>query len=850
VQTRVYKVMPRIPGQLSALKDIAWNLWWTWNPGAVDLFRWIDGRLWEETQHNPVLLLGLASQRRLEELASDGVYLSNLEQVAGELGDYLSAPTWFDRTYGNRPGVADGLRIAYFSMEFGLHESLPIYSGGLGVLSGDTLKSASELGLPLVGVSLLYREGYFGQYLNSDGWQQERYFVNDYSNTPVNPVMDGDGRQVRISLPVGDGRVEVTLWMVKVGRTSLYLLDTNLPGNAPGDREITRHLYGGDAEMRIRQEIVLGIGGLRALEAIGVRPAVCHANEGHSAFMLLERMRQYASRGLSTDEARELAVAGTVFTTHTPVPAGNEEFPAEMVARYLRPYVDETGMTMDRFLELGRAGGSGAFSMTVLPLRLSRYRNGVSRLHGHVSRRIWSHVWPGLPPDEVPIDHVTNGVHVDTWLSDEMTRLFDRYLGPRWPVNPHEESYWRRMENIPEPELWRGHVRLRERLVGYARERWRRQLHGMGLAGHGHAPAPVLNPDVLTIGFARRFATYKRASLLLSDPARLASILGHPERPVQIVFAGKAHPHDDGGKNIIRQIVHASLSEEFLGRIVYLEDYSMDMARHFVQGVDVWLNVPRRPMEASGTSGMKAAMNGVINCSVPDGWWEEAYRPGAGWLVGRGEEYPDSAIQDEVEAGALYDRIENSIAPLFYERERDGLPRRWVDMMKKSMRAVAPFYNTNRMLAEYADRFYLPGFEALESLSADGWAGARELAAWKSRVGSAWKDVRIVSVDSPSGEVPLTVGDTVPVTVRLQAPGLEPGDLAVEIHAGRLLPDGGLEGTSSERAAFLGVDGGLMVFEGNFRCNTTGNQAFTTRVLPCHGKFGRTIEPGLIAWWN
>lgn len=849
MQTRVFKVVPRIPERLGALRNIAYNLWWTWNPDAVDLFRWIDGRLWEETSHNPVLLLGRTEQARLEELASDSVYLSNLDEVARSLEDYLGRPTWFDRSFERRPGVLDNLLVAFFSMEFGLHESLPIYSGGLGVLAGDTLKSASELGLPLVGVSLLYRQGYFGQYLNSDGWQQERYFVNDYSNTPVSPVLNSEAKQVVVTLPLDGRDVSAAIWMVQVGRTTLYLLDTDLPSNEPRDRQITGHLYGGDRDMRIRQEIILGIGGLRALEAIGKRPSVCHANEGHSAFLILERIKQLMQEGLTLNEARELAIAGNVFTTHTPVPAGNDEFSSEMVETYLKPYLDALGLSLGSFLDMGRIGPTGDFSMTIFALRHSKFRNGVSRLHGKVSRSIWKDVWPGLPEDDIPIDHVTNGVHIDTWISDEMARLLNRYIGPRWPSNPRDETCWKYISNIPDSELWRGHVRLRERLVAYVRERWRAQQNSMGQQGHRFSEIPVLNPDVLTIGFARRFATYKRATLLLRDPERLASLLNDPDRPVQLVFAGKAHPHDEGGKEMIRQIVHQSMKEGFYGKLVYLEDYSMDMARHFVQGVDVWLNVPRRPLEASGTSGMKASMNGVLNCSVPDGWWDEAYTPEIGWIVGRGESYDDAETQDLVETKALYDRIENVIAPLFYDRQDDGLPRRWISMMKESMKVICPFFNTNRMLAEYSDRYYIQSCESWNALAADSWAGARELSAWKEKIRAAWRTVRVERVESPDEDRPLTVGDVMPVRVVISADGLEPEDLAVELHAGRFTGENGLDETSSDRISFHDREKGFLVYSGSFKCSYSGTQGFTVRVLPCHKRSGTIIEPGLVAWW-
>lgn len=850
MQTRVFKVTPRIPERLAALKEIAYNLWWTWNPAAIDLFKWIDPELWRRTSHNPVLLMGMADQQKLSQLAEDSVYTSRLDEVAGELEDYMGQHTWFEKTFEKRPGFENGFLVAFFSTEFGLHESLPIYSGGLGVLSGDTLKSASELGLPLVGVSLLYRYGYFGQYLNSDGWQQEAYSVNDYSNTPVTPVLDRENRPVTVRVPMGQSAVSASVSMVRVGRTMLYLLDTNIPENSPSDREITGQLYGGDKEMRIRQEILLGIGGLRALEAMGRNPSVCHINEGHSAFLILERIGQLMRKGLGFAEAREMAVAGNVFTTHTPVPAGNEEFSPELVSHYLAPYLAELGITPEQFLALGRIGNTGPFSMTVFALRHSRFRNGVSRLHGKVSRSIWKGVWPGLPEEDIPIEHVTNGVHIDSWLSDEMRVLFDRYLGPRRASNPCDESCWKSVENIPDSELWRGHVRLRERLVAYVRNSWRRQLRSMGMELHVLSDEQVLNPDILTIGFARRFATYKRATLLLRDQERLARLLSDPERPVQFLFAGKAHPHDDAGKDMIRQIVHQCMKEGFYGRMIYLEDYNMDMARRIVQGVDVWLNTPRRPMEASGTSGMKVAINGGLNCSVLDGWWDEAYRPDIGWAIGSGEVYDDDERQDQVEAKALFDRIENVIVPLFYERSRDDLPRRWISLMKHSMKSVCPVFNTNRMLAEYANRSYAPSFQAWEALAAEDWAGARELAAWKKKVAGAWASVKVMEVLSPSTSSPLEVGDIVPVTVKLSVDGLDPDDIAVEVHTGRVSGEGRLEERSAERMSYHSREGDLLVYTGVFTCRHSGSQGFTIRVLPGHRRFGIALEPGLVAWWT
>jgi len=843
-------VVPRIPERLASLKSIAYNTWWTWNPQAVELFRWIDPDLWETCLHNPVRLLGRVGQARLEELAADSVYLAHLEKTGERLNDYLGRKTWFDSVREESAGIGEGLVIATFSAEFGLHESLPIYSGGLGVLSGDTLKSASELGLPMVGVSLLYRQGYFGQYLDSDGWQRERYFVNDYSNMPVSPVTRPDGSQVTVEVPLADQIVRTAVWKVEVGRTSLFLLDTDVPDNPESARIVTGQLYGGDREMRIRQEMVLGVGGLRALDAMGMTPSVRHVNEGHSGFLILERIRQLMAEGLSFPEAREVTAAGNVFTTHTPVPAGNEEFPPDLVRKYAAPLLSEMGMKPEEFLQLGLHNANPNFSMTVFALRFSRYRNGVSRLHGEVSREIWKDVWPRLPKQDAPIEHVTNGIHPESWVSDEISRLFSRYVGPRWSSNRTGAEDWAKLDRAPDSEIWPAHVRLRERLVSWARDRWDRQIERMGLLRPGMKDIPVLDPDTLTIGFARRFAAYKRATLLLQDEERLARIVNDPERPVQFVFAGKAHPHDDQGKELIRRIVHLCLKDAFYGKIVYLEDYSMDMARHMVQGVDVWLNTPRIPMEASGTSGMKACFNGAVHCSVPDGWWAEALTKDNGWTVGTGEPYQDPGFQDQIEAKNLYGIIENRMVPLFYERDRNDLPTGWIAVMRESMKTVCPFFSTNRMLAEYTHRFYMPACRGSVTLSRDGYSGARELAAWMERVKASWAGVRVLEVDTETENGTCSVGDLIPVRVTVSAPGLSHQDLWVEVQHGNMESDGWIINRTSIRLAFDEGAEDRMTFSGTFACSVSGSHGMTVRVLPGHPEFGRMIEPGLVSWWD
>ncbi len=659
-----FVVTPNLPEPLQPLLDIARNVWWSWNVEAINLLRRVDPDLWDQHEGNPVAVLGSLSTERVAVLLKDTAFLAHLERVRGDLDRYLSRPTWFQNEHDN----ISGGRVGYFSLEFGLHESLPLYSGGLGILAGDHLKSATDLGLPLVGVGLAYQEGYFRQYLNHDGWQMEGYTANDFYNMSMNLELDAEGNPLTIEVHYPGRTVAARIWRVQVGRNPLLLLDTNLPVNLPEDRELTARLYGGSEDMRIRQEILLGIGGLRALITLGLEPTVCHLNEGHSAFLGLERINLLMkNQGLDFDTAFEVVRASNVFTTHTPVPAGNDQFQPDLVRRYLTRKADELGIGIERLLAFGRQNPGDdreLFNMTVLALRLSRSVNGVSELHGHVSRGMWQAVWPGAPLEEVPISYVTNGIHTRSWLCTEIARLYDRYLGPRWFEDPTNKTIWDRVDTIPDAELWRGHERMRERLVGFVRGRLRRQLRKRGANRTWIKQAgEVLDPEALTIGFARRFATYKRAALILSDPDRLDRILNDPERPVQLIFAGKAHPKDHHGKELIRQLVNLAQEDRFSNRIVFIEDYNIEVGRYLVQGVDVWLNNPRRPLEASGTSGMKVPPNGGVNLSILDGWWCEGYQQDNGWAIGAGEDYEDhaesQAYQDDVESTALYDLLEN-----------------------------------------------------------------------------------------------------------------------------------------------------------------------------------------------
>jgi starch phosphorylase len=846
---RTFTVLPRIPERLQALQKMAYNLWWCWHADAVELFRRVDPALFDKLDHSPIRLGYALPQEKLEQLAHDETYLAHLDRVAEQFDHYMTRKTWFAEQFPDD----QSLKVAYFSMEFGIHESVPVYSGGLGVLAGDHLKSASDLGLPLVGVSMMYREGYFRQYLNADGWQQERYPENDFFNLPLIAEEDADGQPLLVSVELPGREVKLRIWRIQVGRVPLYLLDSNIPQNRPEDRAITSQLYGGDNTTRIQQEIVLGIGGVRALRALGIDPTVCHMNEGHAAFCALERVRTLMqSSGLDFAAAAEAVKAGTVFTTHTPVPAGNDVFPSSMIDQYMGGFMQQLGLDRRAFMNLGRQRAdddSEPFGMTVLALKMSNSSNGVSALHGEVSRGMWNSIWPSLPKNEVPITSITNGVHTQSWLAPEIGQLFERYVGVQWDSKPADFAVWKRVDQIPDAELWQTHTRAKERLIKFARARLREQLKRRGASALDvDAAKEVLDPDALTIGFARRFATYKRGDLVFRDPARLAAILNQTDRPVQLVFAGKAHPKDNGGKELIARVVHNTRLAEFRKRVVFIEDYDMNVARHLVHGVDVWLNNPRRPLEASGTSGMKVAVNGGMNLSILDGWWCEGYDGENGFAIGAGEEYTDLKYQDDVESRLVYELIERELVPTYYHRE-DGLPRRWIARMKKAISTLVPVFNTNRMVDEYLERCYLPAHRREAALSENGLKPAVELAGWRRRVGGDWGAVRVDGVEASTGQM-WQVGTEFPVTVRVRLGALKPTDVSVQIVYGHL--DAGGEVPVAKTYALSpvgGPDGSQVVtYRGAVPCETSGQFGFSVRVLPAHAHLPNPFEPGLVTW--
>jgi len=843
-----YKVVPNIPPELEALRRLAYNLFFSWKDEIQDLFQRINPRLWEEVGHNPVLMLGLISQDRLNELSRDPSFISQLEQLSQSFSRYLSQPRIPAKDY--YPEMP--FQIAYFSAEFGLSACLPIYSGGMGVLAGDILKSASDLNVSVVGVSILYQEGYFSQYLSADGWQMETYPVNDFDSMPLTLVRDEKGRPLTVSVDFKGQPVQILIWRIDVGRVPLYMLDTNIGANPPEVRSTTAQLYGGDREMRLRQEIVLGIGGVRALKALGIEPTVIHINEGHSAFSALERINILRKeKGLSFDAAREVVLASTVFTTHTSVPAGNDLFDPELVRAYFEGYSKELGINFKVLLGHGRLDPrdeAEPFGMNTLALRLSAHTNAVSRLHRQVSQAMWQKVWPHHPVEDVPIDYITNGIHVPTWISRDMAALFDRYLGPDWAEDPDNERVWEQAEQIPDPELWRTHERCRENLVGFVRRRLQEELNKRGApAAEVQSASEVLTPEALTIGFARRFATYKRATLLFRDPESLDRIVNHPKYPVQIILAGKAHPQDNEGKEFIKAIFHLAKEERFRRRIVVLENYNMHVAQRLVSGCDLWLNTPRRPLEACGTSGMKALANGSLNLSVLDGWWDEGYHRDFGWAIGHGEVYQDHEAQDGIESRDLYNLLEEEVIPLFYQRGPDGIPRAWVEKMRAGLRRLVPTFNSHRMVQEYVNRYYLPCSKRFNVLSNKEFAGAKNLASWRKKLMTGWQEISIEGAYS-GDRLEMLAGKELEVVAKIRLGSLTPEDVTVEAYYGRLDQNGDF--TERETAPLQAVDSadGLHTFTGKIPCQKTGRFGYTVRITPTKERLENRFAMGLVTW--
>ena len=825
--------LPELPGPLAPLKELAYNvwLWWSWTPAAQELYRKINPSLWEDCHHNPVKLLLEASPERLADLAEDPEYTAAVEAVYQSFQAHLKS----------RPKPTTGT-IAYFSAEYGFHESLPIYAGGLGVLAGDHVKAASNLGVNLVGVGLFYHRGYFHQRLSPDGVQTEYHETLRPEDLPLEAVRSADGTPLKVAVEIEGRTVWITAYRVQVATVPVYLMSTYLPENDPADREITAELYNAEPGMRIRQEIILGIGGVRLLRALGLEPAVWHMNEGHSAFIALERIRELVATGLGFDAAIEAVAANAVFTTHTPVPAGHDVFPFDQISHYLNGWWNQLGIGKEAFLDLAREDRDHGpvFSMSVLALKTSRYAGGVSQLHGETSRKMFQHLWPGLEPEEVPIGHVTNGVHTWTWLAPVLRDLYERYFPEGWMHHLSDSDNWT-VDELPAGELWNSRRSLREALIRDVRARLREQrLRSGEPPARLRAAERALDPGTLTVVFARRFATYKRADLLFHDPDRLKAIVEGPY-PIQIIYAGKAHPKDEPGKAMIQKIVRLVRELELEDRILVLEDYDIALARTLVFGADLWLNTPRRPMEASGTSGMKSALNGGVNFSVLDGWWAEAYDGQNGWAIGSERSYDSLAAQDAADAASLYDTLEHEILPLFYARNAAGVPTGWLGRVRRSIRTAGPGFSAERMVRDYLDRFYQPAAEHGQRLAASDYQAARELARWKHRLERAWPQVRL-EVQAP-GDLRLN-GKRLDISAVVDPAGLEPEYLVLELML-RRGPEGPLT-TVPFKAS--GNQGGRLHYQISYRPERPGSYVYGVRLTARHPLFAHPYEVAFVKW--
>ncbi len=838
-------VLPHLPVRIERLDELAHNLYWTWEPAARRLFRSLDKHVWETSNHNPVVLLRDVSQERLEAAAVDPEYLGAFDRVMVGFDEYMARPGWFQAEVGEERDL-----YAYFCAEYGWHESIALYSGGLGVLAGDHTKAASDLGVPFVGVGLFYTEGYFHQRIDAEGGQEAVYVRHSPAEMPLTRALDEAGNAVTARVNVFGREVVVGAWKIQVGKVPVYLLDVDLPENHPDDRHLLRRLYGGDQRTRISQEILLGIAGVRMLRALGIRPTAWHMNEGHSAFMVLERARELVSTGLGFDEAREDVAANTVFTVHTPVAAGNDAFPFELIHQCFSGFWGSLGLRQQEFYELGRAdhGWGSVFSMPALALRFSSGRNGVARLHGDTSRRIWSDLWPEVPLSEIPISHVTNGVHLSTWMAPELRALVGTVLPADWTKRVDDVSMWEAVHGLDDAEFLGVRRALKEESVRFLRARVLRQLDRQGASPTAlKATNELFDPRALTIGFARRFATYKRATLIFRDLDRLERILTDPERPVQLVFAGKAHPADQEGQALIRHIHELSKEPRFLGRVLFVEDYDMAIGRALVRGVDVWLNNPRRPLEASGTSGEKAGMNGVLNLSILDGWWPEGFDGGNGWAIGGERDYGDEALADAADADSLYSILEREIVPLYYDdRGEDGIPHAWLRRSKQAIAGLAPVFNAMRMVRDYVRTYYEPASRRAAVMAADDHAAAVGLAAWRKDLRERWPSVSFEAM--PVVDKVLSVGDSVEVEAVLNARGLSEADLRVEVVYGLAEDDlqHAIERVVMERVETL--EDGSSIYRARVQPAISGRLVYGVRVYAVNPLLASDFDTFAIRW--
>ncbi len=845
-------VNPQLPKRIEKLGEISNNLWWAWNTEFLRLFQKIDMDLWEQCAKNPVKFLKQVSQDRLEKASKDIAFLKEYDKVTENFEDYMNSKnTWFANKY---PGNKKDL-IAYFSAEYGLDETIPIYSGGLGILSGDHLKSASDLGIPLVGVGLLYKNGYFNQKINGYGQQETEYNNIDLYDLPINPVKDEKGDDLTIYVKFPKRRLYLKVWQINVGRVKLYLLDSDIPKNNEEDRDVTLRLYGGDQEMRIRQEIVLGMAGVSLLtKYLGLKPTIYHMNEGHSAFLNLEIIKNIIKdKQVSFEVAKDIASSKTVFTTHTPVPAGNDIFPIELVEKYFKDFWPRLGITREEFLKLGMKPGPDlekGFNMGILALKIAGKKNGVSKLHGAVSRELFNEVWPNIAANESPIGYVTNGIHTCSWLAPKLKELYNKYLIPYWQDNMHHDYVWEKIKNIPDDKLWSAHVERKRKLINLVKENTTERLRRSGYSYEEiNEIVSKLNPDALTIGFARRFATYKRATLIFKDIERMTQIMNDAGKPVQLIFAGKAHPADKEGQDLIKYIHEVSMMPQFKGKIFLLENYNIAMSRYLISGVDVWLNNPRRPMEASGTSGQKASVNGVINFSVLDGWWAEGYTQTNGWTIGTNAEYDSYEAQDMADSQSMYHTLEEKIIPTYYNRDKNGISKRWMEIMKNSIITTGGKYSTARMLVDYTEQLYIP----LCNLTKKYYENIDNVAsynAWKKDLFENWKDIKITQENKNFDNITIDAGNHIEVGCEVQLPNIDVENVTVEAYYGKILDNGVVENVSIIPMQLQEADEEhkKYYFTTKIELTTGGNYGYTFRVMPKHEMLLEPANLNLVKW--
>ena len=844
------KVNPQLPKRIEKLSDIANNLWWSWNTNFLKLFKEIDIDIWERVGKNPVKFLKKVSQEKLEQASENSDFLKQYDKFVKDFEDYIkSKNTWFSKKYPNNSNDL----IAYFSAEYGLDETLPIYSGGLGILSGDHLKSASDLGVPLIAVGLLYKNGYFWQTINGHGVQETEYKDLDVENLPIIPVKDVEGQDLIISVDMPKKKLYIKVWQIKVGRVTLYLMDSDIEANIAEYRGITKTLYGGNQETRIQQEIILGMAGVELLRRLGVKPTVYHMNEGHSSFLILKLIENtIKDKKVSFNIAKDIVSSKTVFTTHTPVPAGNDIFPIELMDTYFKDYWDKLGISKQDFFKMGmkpNASQSSGFDMGVLALKIAGKKNGVSKLHGAVSRELFGDIWTNISANEAPITYVTNGIHTCSWIPQNVKNLYNEYLAPYWQDNIYDDEVWERIENIPDEKLWNVHMERKKKLIDLVKKSTTQRLHRCGYSYQEiDKITSKLSENVLTIGFARRFATYKRATLIFKDLERITQIFSNENRPIQIIFAGKAHPADKEGQDLIKYIHEISMKPQFKGKIFLLENYNIAMSRYLISGVDVWLNTPRRPMEASGTSGQKASVNGVINFSVLDGWWAEGYNSKNGWYIGINDDYENNEVQDKADSDDIYTTLENKILPTYYDRNKENIPEKWIKIMKNSIISTGGRFSTSRMLVDYVEKLYMPlcdlyntYYSKLDSVA--------EFNSWKEDLYRNWDDIKI-SQENNLDNITIDAGNYIDVKCKVTLPNISINNIQAQVYYGKIEENGVVDDIQVIPMELQDEDkeNKVYTFTAKIKLVNGGEYGYTFRVMPKHEMILDPENLNLVKW--